>query len=181
MIVYFSAVTSRRRDQGGEKSDPIGIGAALGLNLALSKGELKLQNTNQNNQPYLDYNLLDDAEDIRRYRDGVRMLVALENDPAMKNLIEYRLEPADADLETDDTLDLWIKKNVGTGHHISCTTKMGPVSDEMAVVDQHGKVYGVDNLRVADASIMPDCIRANTNVTVMAIGEKIADFIKEGN
>ena len=181
MIVYFSAVTSRRRDQGGQKSDPVGIGAALGLNLALSQGELKLQSTDQNNQPHLDYNLLDDLEDIRRYRDGVRMLVALENHPSMESIVEHRLEPTDADLETDDSLDLWIKKNVGTGHHISCTTKMGPKSDRMAVVDQYGKVHGINNLRIADASIMPDCVRANTNVTVMAIGEKIADFIKEGN
>ena len=181
MIVYFNAVTSRRRDQGGQKSDPIGIGAALGLNLALSQGELKLQSTDQNEQPYLDYNLLDDPEDIRRYREGVRMLVALERNQAMKDIIEHRLEPTDADLETDDSLDLWIKKNVGTGHHVSCTAKMGPKSDKMAVVDQYGKVYGTNNLRVVDASIMPDCIRANTNVTVMAIGEKISDFIKEGN
>ncbi|MAE80969.1 MAG: hypothetical protein CL695_05230 [Chloroflexi bacterium] len=57
---------------------------------------------------------------------------------------------------------------------------MGPHDDEMAVVDQFGMVYGVDRLRVADASIMPDCIRANTNVTVMVIGERIADLIKEG-
>jgi len=42
-------------------------------------------------------------------------------------------------------------------------------------------VYGTDGLRVADASIMPDCIRANTNVTVMMMGERIADFIKAGN
>ena len=47
----------------------------------------------------------------------------------------------------------------------------------MAVVDQYGKVYGVDNLRVIDASIMPDCIRANTNVTAMMIGERLADLI----
>ena len=181
MIVYFSAVTSRRRDQGGQKSDPIGNGAALGLNLALSKGELKLQNTNQDSQPYLDYNLLNDPEDLRRYRDGIRMLVSLENHPSMKNIVERRLEPTDADLATDEALDLWIKKNVGTGHHISCTTKMGPTTDKMAVVDQYGKVHGINNLRIADASIMPDCVRANTNVTVMAIGEKISDFIKEGN
>ena len=50
----------------------------------------------------------------------------------------------------------------------------------MDVVYQHRKVYGVKNLRVADASIMPDCVRANINVTVMAIGEKISDFIREG-
>jgi choline dehydrogenase len=57
---------------------------------------------------------------------------------------------------------------------------MGPSGDEMAVVDQFGKVHGIDALRVADASIMPDCIRANTNVTVMTIGERIADFVKAG-
>ena len=57
---------------------------------------------------------------------------------------------------------------------------MGPKSDPMSVVDQHGRVHGIENLRVADASIMPDCVRANTNVTVMAIGEKISDFIKSG-
>jgi choline dehydrogenase-like flavoprotein len=50
----------------------------------------------------------------------------------------------------------------------------------MAVVDQYGKVKGVTNLRVADASVMPDCIRANTNVTSMTIGERVAEFIKDG-
>ena len=180
MIVYFGAVTSKRRDQGGAKSEPIGIGAGLGLNLALSKGELKLSTTNHTDQPYLDYNLLDDPEVMRRYRDGVRMLISLEAHPSMRELVDYRLEPTDEDLASDENLDAWIRKNVGTGHHVSCTNKMGPESDPMAVVDQHGKVYGVKNLRVADASIMPDCVRANINVTVMAIGEKISDFIREG-
>ena len=49
----------------------------------------------------------------------------------------------------------------------------------MAVVDQYGDVHGLEGLRVADASIMPDCIRANTNVTTMMIGERVADFIRE--
>ena len=50
----------------------------------------------------------------------------------------------------------------------------------MAVVDQYGKVHGLERLRVVDASIMPDCIRANTNATTIMIAEKVADFIKEG-
>ena len=108
------------------------------------------------------------------------MLISLEAHPSMRELVDYRLEPTDEDLATDENLDGWIRKNVGTGHHVSCTNKMGAESDPMAVVDQHGKVYGVKNLRVADASIMPDCVRANINVTVMAIGEKISDFIREG-
>ena len=45
---------------------------------------------------------------------------------------------------------------------------MGPDSDPKAVVDQYGKVHGMEGLRVVDASIMPDCIRANTNVTTLA-------------
>ena len=57
---------------------------------------------------------------------------------------------------------------------------MGPASDPMAVVDQHGKVHGLQNIRVVDASIMPDCIRANTNATTIMIAEKIADLVIEG-
>ena len=67
-----------------------------------------------------------------------------------------------------------------TGQHISGTCKMGPDSDDMAVVDQYGRVHGMENLRIVDASIMPDCIRANTNVTTMMIAERVSDFIKEG-
>ena len=57
---------------------------------------------------------------------------------------------------------------------------MGPASDPMAVVDQWCHVHGLSGLRVADASIMPDVVRANTNVTTMMIAERCADFIKEG-
>ena len=57
---------------------------------------------------------------------------------------------------------------------------MGPVSDGMAVVDQYGRVHGLDGLRVVDASIMPDCIRANTNATTLAIAERISDFMRSG-
>jgi len=50
----------------------------------------------------------------------------------------------------------------------------------MAVVDQHGKIHGLQGIRVVDASIMPDCIRANTNATTIMIAEKIADYVIQG-
>ena len=74
----------------------------------------------------------------------------------------------------------YLFREVTTSQHISCTCKMGPADDPMAVVSQYGKVHGLERLRVVDASIMPDCIRANTNVTTMMIGERIAEFIKDG-
>ena len=106
------------------------------------------------------------------------MLVDLEKHPEMAKMIKKRLTPTNQDLESDETLISWMKKDITTCHHISCTNNMGPKSDQMSVVDQFGKVHGVDNLRVVDASIMPECVRANINVTVMAIAERIADFIK---
>ena len=54
---------------------------------------------------------------------------------------------------------------------------MGPSSDPMAVVDQYCKVHGIEGLRVVDASIMPDVVRANTNASTIMIGERAADLI----
>ena len=186
MIVYLNAAAGMSRNRGGMRggaegmSAVVGMGASLGLNLALSRGEIRLRSGDYRDYPYLNYNLLDHEEDLRRYRDGIRMIVDLEDHPAMAAVIEKRVYPEDADLESDEALNLWMKRWVGTGHHVSCTARMGPASDPMAVVDQYGKVYGADGLRVVDASIMPECVRANINVTVLMIGERIADFIRQG-
>ena len=181
MIVYMNVITSQNisRSLAIDEDSTVGIRVGLAVNLALSKGEIRLNSTDHSEQPYLDFNLLDHEEDMRRCRDGIRMLVDLENHQSMNKLIDRRLEPTDDDLATDEALDLWIRKTVGTGHHVSCTAKMGPKSDPMAVVDQYGKVHGINGLRVVDASIMPECVRANINVTTMAIGERISDFIKK--
>ena len=69
-------------------------------------------------------------------------------------------------------------RNVTTSQHISGTCKMGPDSDPLAVVDQQCRVKGLENLRVIDASVMPDCIRANTNCTTIMIAERMADLIQ---
>ena len=55
---------------------------------------------------------------------------------------------------------------------------MGPAADPMAVVNQHCQVHGLQGLRVADASVMPNCIRANTNATTIMIAERVADWMK---
>lgn len=55
---------------------------------------------------------------------------------------------------------------------------MGPASDGMAVVDQYGRVHGLQGLRVVDASMMPDVVRANTNATAMMMAERIADWMQ---
>ena len=153
---------------------------SVGIYLAASSGEMRVVSADPNTQPALDYNYLSDPFDIERLRMGVRLANRLSEHPELAQIIEGLHEPTPDQLDSDDALDEWIRREVSTMHHISCTCKMGPASDPFAVVDQHGRVHGVEGLRIADASIMPDCPRANTNVTTIMIGERVADFIKSG-
>ena len=131
-------------------------------------------------QPYIHYNYNRDREDLRRMRHGIRLGVRVAQQSVYRDILEERVTPTDGDLATDEALDQWLLRNSGTSHHISGTCKMGPDSDPLTVVDQYLRVKGLENLRVADASVMPDCIRANTNATTIMIAEKLSDFIKSG-
>ena len=149
------------------------------MNLAMSAGELSLTTAHPAVQPFLDYRYLQNEFDRRRLREAVRLCVKLGQSEGFSDIVEERIEPTDAELASDEALDEFLMREVSTAQHISCTCKMGPSTDPMAVVDQYGKVHGMEGLRVADASIMPNCVRANTNVTTMVIGERISDFIRQ--
>ncbi len=149
-----------------------------GLYLAAGSGELRLTSADPSVQPAMDYRYLREPWDRQRLRESVRLCVRLLRDPEYRDIIEELTDPSEADLASDESLDDWLLRNVSTSYHISGTCKMGPASDQMAVVDQYLRVHGLENLRVVDASIMPDIVRANTNVTTMMIAEKTADLIK---
>ena len=152
----------------------------VALQNAETAGELKLTSRDPNVQPSLDYRYLSDPWDLDRMRQAVRLATRLSEYPAFRQVLIERVSLTDADLASDDALDSWLLRNVGTEHHSSGTCKMGPASDTMAVVDQFCHVHGLEGLRVVDASVMPDVIRANTNTTTIMIAERVADWIKEG-
>ena len=156
------------------------VGMIGSLYLAKGSGELKLRSANPIDPPEIDYNYFQDPEDLRRMRYLTRVCASIGDGEEYSKIVSNRLSPTDHILQNDEMLDLWLKQNVNTLHHISCTCKMGPSTDPMSVVDQFGKVHGIGSLRVADASIMPDVPRANTNFPTMMIGERIAEFIIQG-
>ena len=85
-------------------------------------------------------------------------------------------------MATDDRLlDDWIRATVLGNWHACGTCRMGAAEDRAAVVDPAGRVIGVEGLRVADASIMPSVPCANTNLSTIMIGEKIADTALKAN
>jgi choline dehydrogenase len=181
MMMWMQSFASERINRGGDRMEPLGIRITGSIYLAASKGRITLTSPDPHVQPFLDYHLLEDPEDRRRMREVVRMAVDTFNHPELVAMVKERTEPLDSDLESDDALDAWMLREVTTGQHLTSTCRMGPASDPMNVVDQHGRVHGIEGLRVADASVMPDTVRANTNVTTMMIGERIADYIRRGS
>ncbi len=151
---------------------------SVGLYLAESTGKISLQSKDICIQPLLNYNLLSQEYDLQRLREGVRLADQIVRSPSFDGMVASRIAPQENVINNNDLLDKWMLENVQTMHHISGTCKMGPRSDKQAVVNQYGSVYGINKLRIADTSIMPDCPRANTNVAAMLIGEKISEFIK---
>ena len=80
-----------------------------------------------------------------------------------------------SDKQNDEELNEYIRSNAETAYHPCGTCKMG--MDEMAVVDENLKVKGIQNLRVVDASVMPEIPSANLNAPTLMIAEKASDLI----
>ena len=110
-------------------------------------------------------------------REGVRIILDMMEHESFNGIVEELISSVEAGLASDDTLDRWLLANVWIGQPLSGTCKVGLDSEEMAVLDQYGRVRGVQGLRVADVSITPDCIRANANCTTIMTGARVANSI----
>jgi len=161
-------------------SDPLGTRFVAILESAVGAGAIRLSSADPHVQPALDYRFMAEPGDRQRMRHAIRLAVQLAESEALRHIVTERISPTDADLASDDALDRWLLANVSTAHHLAGTCKMGPDTDPMAVVNQYGQVRGLQGLRVGDASIMPDVVRANTNATIIMMAERIADWIKGG-
>ena len=181
MFVHAFSYVTDRSFYLSTIGDPIGVGMIAALYLAEGRGQLRLRSKNPHDKPLLDYNYLAEESDRRRLRESVRLCARFGEWDSYADIIESSMNPTGADLASDSALDSWISGNVRTSHHVSSTCMMGPSSDPDAVVDHTGLVHGIAGLRVVDASIMPDCVRANTNLTTMMIAERAAAFIRDAD
>jgi choline dehydrogenase len=177
MQILMVSFATGRVDRGGDGVTPLGITLQPVLNLAAGRGELCVQSADPRIQPRIDFRFLDEAFDRQRLRDALRLCVDLAGHAPFEAILDRRVAPSDEALASDALLDQWMTREVTTTNHISGTCKMGPVSDPLAVVSQEGRVHGIAGLRVADASIMPNCVRANTNATAMLIGERMSALL----
>ena len=111
---------------------------------------------------------------LRKSIGSVREIV---RQPALARFVEREAVPG-PDVASDGALDAFIRKTAITVHHPAGTCRMGVEGDPLAVTDDEGRVFGVQGLRVVDASLMPDLTSGNINAPVIMIAEKIADRVR---
>jgi choline dehydrogenase len=141
-----------------------------------SRGRVWLTSADPGVAPSVDLNLLNDPRDVRRLVDGVRRCAAVAQHEAMAEFVGDT-PLFEGDLADDEAVAAYVRAVVAPWYHPVGTCRMGPVDDGETVVGDDLRVHGVENLRVADASIMPRITRAPTNLTAIAIGEQAASFI----
>ena len=143
-----------------------------------SKGEIRLQGKDPRTYPKIIPNYLSTETDCQTIVEGVNIARRIARHAPLSNKIseEFRPNPS---LDMDDyegTLD-WARNNTASIYHPTGTCKMGDGKD--AVVDARLRVHGVQGLRVADCSIMPEIVSGNTNAPAIMIGEKASDLVLE--
>jgi choline dehydrogenase-like flavoprotein len=158
------------------------------LNRTLSTGRIRLASTDPSDDPVIEQNLLSDPVDLRRMLALIEHMAGLARQPALAQITtSARLlsgGAAGADLalleQSPSTAELtqFVLANVYDAAHICGSCRMGAPGNPGTVVDEQGRVLGVENLRVADASIFPWVPSANTHISSVLVGEKIADQMR---
>ena len=142
------------------------------------RGELRLRSADPHDHPIADNRFCEDERDTARLVGCFKDALAFTRVGPLADMIDGVIFPDPARDLDDDGIAHLCRRFSGSGYHPCGTVKMGPSSDPMAVVDQYGCCHFLDNLVVADASIMPGVPRANTNLTCIMIGEMVGEWLR---
>jgi choline dehydrogenase len=151
-------------------------GFSLGVNQGSphSRGEVRLRSGDPTAPPVIDPRYLSDPRDAEILAQGVERMRALSRRPSLARVISREIDPG-SEVTDRASLIASMRHKTGTAFHPVGTCRMG--SDAASVVDLLLRVRGVEGLRVADASVIPALMNANTNAAALAIGERAAAMI----
>ncbi len=162
-------------DHGRQNPSCHAFQAHVGPMRPTSRGFIKLKSSNPNDSPRIQFNYMQTEHDLNEMREGIKIARDIFHQKAFDHYRGKEISPGE-NINSDDDLNNFIRSKGDTAYHPSCTCKMG--NDDMSVVDQDLKVYGVEKLRVVDASIMPNIVSGNLNATTVMIAEKASDLIQ---
>lgn len=148
-----------------------------GVLLPHARGSVTVTSAAPDAAPVVDLNLAGHPEDVRRLVAALRMMHEIAHSAPMRDRWQRFAMIDPAMWDSDDALAAYVHAVSAPWYHPSGTAKMGPASQEGTVVDHLLRVHGVDGLRVADLSISPTIVRATTNLTAIAVGERAAELL----
>jgi choline dehydrogenase len=172
--LQFHFIAALMYDHTRRKADRHGFMAHVCQLRPESRGYISLKSADPAVAPVIQPNYLEAEEDRRALREGVKLAREVF---AQESFDPYRgpeLMPG-AHVTKDEQIDAFVRKTAETIYHPVGSAKMGRDAD--SVVDPSLKVYGVEGLRVVDASVMPSLVSGNTNAPTIMIAEKAADMI----
>jgi len=137
-----------------------------------ARGSLRITSSDPGVKPALRFNYLSTEQDRREWIECVRAARAILSAPAFEPFDAGELSPGQS-VETDDEILQWVARDAETALHPSCTCAMGAVVDPASL-----RVYGLDGLRVVDASVFPFVTNGNIYAPTMMVAERAADLIR---
>lgn len=150
--------------------DEPSISIFINKSYPVSRGQVRLASSDPKAAPLIEPNLLSDERDVRTLVGGIGILRRIVSSHPLAGLITEEIEPGRERI-TDDDLVGYVKARTGLAYHPAGTCRMGV--DVNAVVSPDLKVKGLENLWIADASVMPHMVSGNINAACMMIGEKL--------
>jgi choline dehydrogenase len=172
--LFFGTSFGSVSADGGGAADRHGISLNSYINRPTSTGTVKLGSPHPFDPPTIDLNFLATERDKWLSIESIRQMRRIGRAEPFRAIGAKEILPGPA-AESDEAILDHIRRTGATTWHLSCTCKMG--TDEMAVVDPKLRVHGIENLRVVDASVMPNVPSSNTNAPVIMIAEKASDLI----
>jgi len=175
--VQLHFLPSKVKDHGRLPIDEHAFQVHVGPMRPKSIGYITLNSSNPLEHPLIQPNYLQVEADKIEMRTCIKVARDIFSQQAFDQYRGAELKPGN-NIRTNSEIDNFVKTHSDSAYHPSCTNKMGSEYDEYAVVNNEGKVFGCENLRIVDASIMPSIISGNLNATVIMMAEKISDMMK---
>ena len=154
-----------------------GFQVHVGPNRPHSRGHVRIRSADARQAPAIRFDYLSHEQDRQDWRDTIRITREILQQDALGAFRGEEIQPG-ADIESDEAIDDWVRANVESAYHPSCTVKLGADDDPFAVLDAECRVRGAEGLRVVDSSIFPSITNGNLNAPTMMVAERAADLIR---
>ncbi len=174
--IQYHFLPAAMRYDGQAAFDGHGFQVHVGPNKPHSRGHVAITSPDPHAKPEIVFNYISTEQDRQDWRDCIRLTREILSQPALDEYRGDEIQPG-FDVTSDDAIDAWVKQNVESAYHPSCSCKMGADNDPMAVLNAQCQVRGIANLRVVDSSIFPTIPNGNLNAPTIMVAERAADMI----